>query len=510
MKGKPPIEYFYHDGTRYSVTGDDRLAMSHFHEINNYKLGLRRSNVNNLAQVTGIKYFMDGTEAHVLFDHGMEKIDIIAPIIEPVPEPREIPMEIIIPCFVVTGDERYSSEVKGFIACLSGTFEGPYQFFKRIEKDEEVVLEGFYHEGFEIYDEELAFDHRKILSKLDNEIDGTLYYHKPSGKAPDEERAADGPEFGGWTQTFTCSQTYCYEDAVGDDGMMAISIFDVGVGGGGTQYGWQLQFDGGDICLAYGETPTFGGHYQCKHSIVLVVSAEEPPDMDDVQAQIDAWVETHRGLTIEDCGYLHENTITFTDTQHVVNNFGSFLDSAVNDSLRVNDEGVIYSTYLLEMSQQETFQTTWNDRTWQEEEYGSTMCDGCYTLEQTWMNELMFVLNDGDKHSVTNFFEWDYHYKYRGVYGLGIVYHRPDSGEALGLSSVFAGPSDGSYTNIGFSYLGPREAPLKGSVTFPIVPDGIDRYVIIPDVINMPDSSELEGKVRGHIFLGLIQKTIAE
>jgi len=124
-------KFFVHQGTQYKYSGNEGLAHSHFHEVRNHLLGIKRTNVNNLPIVYGTKRFDDGTVAQYQLIHGREIVNVVAPIIpvmiveENVARTIIEEIEQIVPVFRST-DNNY------WVACLSGTFEPEYYLFNNI------------------------------------------------------------------------------------------------------------------------------------------------------------------------------------------------------------------------------------------------------------------------------------------------------------------------------------------------------------------------------------------
>jgi len=128
-----PTKNFTHDGTQYALTGDHERAHSHFHEARAHLGKMKMINVNNLPIISGIKYFDDGSVATFKVVHGKEDIHIISPMtqlggeVPPVPKKSVDEVEKIVP--VIRSDDNLH-----WIACLSGTFEGPYYYFPNIHE----------------------------------------------------------------------------------------------------------------------------------------------------------------------------------------------------------------------------------------------------------------------------------------------------------------------------------------------------------------------------------------
>lgn len=129
MREKAVSRNFVHQGTNYAYVGNEKTADSHFHEVRSHLLGMKRTNVNGLPIQFGSKRFDDGTVAHFQLMHGQERVIVDAPVYEPSPnpEPRKVIEEVeqIVPMMRSTDNQWW-------VACLSGTFEGPYYAFENI------------------------------------------------------------------------------------------------------------------------------------------------------------------------------------------------------------------------------------------------------------------------------------------------------------------------------------------------------------------------------------------
>jgi hypothetical protein len=123
--------FFIHQGTEYKYSGNEGLAHSHFHEVRNHLLGIKRTNVNNLPIVYGTKRFDDGTVAQYQLIHGREIVNVSAPI-PPVISGEEHVRRTIIEEIEQIVPVIRSIDNQYWCACLSGTFNGPYYIFKNI------------------------------------------------------------------------------------------------------------------------------------------------------------------------------------------------------------------------------------------------------------------------------------------------------------------------------------------------------------------------------------------
>lgn len=177
MKGRPKGRYFFHDGTAYGLYGNQGLAMSHFHELRAHLHQLKRVNVNQLPIVFGTKEFDDGTVARYQLIHGREKVMVFAPSYrkeQAIELEKVIKMqdERIVPCIMARDNS-------GFVACLSGTFDGPYLWFPNHDYPWEWLTD----KGAYDYDEEDTLKNMTLLSTLSS--GETLSFLDPTGMVPD-------------------------------------------------------------------------------------------------------------------------------------------------------------------------------------------------------------------------------------------------------------------------------------------------------------------------------------
>jgi len=399
----------------------------------------------------------------------------------------------IVPCFIVTGDEPYSEEIVGYIACLSGSFLGPYQFFVKPSGDDKAVLEGFYHSGFEDYVAATAFPASKFLAVC---AEKTILYFLPSGTAPADARVTQSADFGGWEQTEECGDVEFYDGQDGD-WVWSNAMSTNPIGGGGT-YWYDLLFDGVFVATNYKDIVEFSGWYFMRHGGFACTGGEDFPV--ECLENRGAWKTSFS--PIAGCQHSFTNTNSFDDTQITNHESSVFLDEWPNGSIRLNNV-LTKSAYLLDKWTSYTSSHTWNYRpipspyynTW-----GSLPCSGCSEVVTSFTDEL-FIVVDGISRSITSHFSWGLDRKYRGMDGNGLVYHNTTTPKAL--AAVQSGSADGDYTDMAFIYVGPAAETLNGSISLSIVnPESADRYVLIPDVAGVPP--DIEGRVRGQIFLGVL------
>lgn len=170
------MKSFFHDGTKYTITGNNNLAMSHFHEVRAHLHNMKLANVYDLSILTGIKNFDDGTEVTYSLIHGIEEITIDAPI-ETEKNPEKIvekPIDRILPVMRCT-ENRY------WVVCLSGTFEPPYMVFKNI---------------FDIPEDEMDDN---VENEMDNKLisvrgDMQLFFVAQTGLMPDKISSTEIPD----------------------------------------------------------------------------------------------------------------------------------------------------------------------------------------------------------------------------------------------------------------------------------------------------------------------------
>ena len=180
--------YFNHDGVSYTINGSFALAISHFDTARAQMHQLEMNNVNNLEQVASEKYFDDGTIISCQVVHGIKQTIISAPpsgqhvTVEKgvKKETIEIPQEYerVVPIILVT--DQYSTAI-GFVVCMSGTFEGPYQFFPN---PEDYPYESLYSEWCDVDLDETLEDMTKLGELMMSESDAPveLFYLRPTGE----------------------------------------------------------------------------------------------------------------------------------------------------------------------------------------------------------------------------------------------------------------------------------------------------------------------------------------
>ena len=503
-----PTKTFTHNGTQYALTGDHQRAHSHFHEARAHLGKMKMINVNNLPIISGIKYFDDGSVATFKVVHGKEDIHITSPMAQlgggvssEKKGTREI--ETLIPCFIVTAADEYSDEIVGYIASMGGSFTGPYQWFNVPANDGTAVLEGFYHEGFMYYNADLAFAHMRPLSVYE-EVGETLYFYRPSGLAPEESRADDGPDSSSGAKTEACGSLTFY-DGADDEWVWTAAMSDNPISGSEI-YGYEQLFDGVSVGDKYEQTITYGGHYLVGHGEESCKSLEEgeppPSSCYDAIAAFKASFEFPVS-----CLHVFDNTNSFDEYTLTETKIETFLDDFPNGNIRLN-EVLDDSAYLLESWDNAVDIHTWNHQPLPSpynNDWGSLPCDGCFTEDVSWANELFIVVDNGARQSVSGAFSWGMARKYKGMDGEGLVYHKTGENSTT-LAAVKSGASDaegnGNYTDMAFIYLGPVAEGFDGSVSFPIENQGGDEYVVIPNVAGAPINTEY--RVRGQIFLGLV------
>lgn len=185
-------KYFNQGGVSYTVNGDSELADLYLHSAKAQMHQLEMNNVFQLAQVASDKVFDDGTVIGCSIVNGVKQTIISGPIEEEAISgedkkrkvEREHISEQIVPLIMVTDidDEGPSYRpdpvegiVLGFIACMSGTFEGPYEFFPNTH---EYSHNEFWTEFSSWQLEDTLADGTVLADKIDK----SLCYIKPTGE----------------------------------------------------------------------------------------------------------------------------------------------------------------------------------------------------------------------------------------------------------------------------------------------------------------------------------------
>lgn len=474
-----------------------------------------RSNTSfqNLKINANVTNFFDDTgrivgTIYMQVVNGAENIVVTVPIVKIPVEKREEELwlpeteltQFIVPCFIVTDEDSFSEKVIGYIASTGGTWTGPYRFFPN--NDTDIVMESFYNEGQEEYDADLALENRRLLA---NEGDaGSLYFFKPSGTVPAEERATEGAASGGVTTDHSCGgisfvdgsdATYLWSNAISED---TIST-------SGSPYGWDLLFDGITVGRKYEQYANTYGTYLVSRgwTSCTPVGAECAAAM--------AAFRTNEDVFASDCEYAFGTTISFDRYSDTETEGEIFLDDYLDWSIRLNGS-IDSSVYLTERWEQTSSSHSWNHRPLPNPYaavFGSLPCDGCTDTNNQWKNELLISVDAGEKISVSAAFEWGDWYKFSGVYGAGVVYHKSEgSDNSISLATVLAGPTNeggsGYFSEMAFIYAGSAANDLEGSVSFPLQnPEGsTDRYCLIEGLEQASDGTER--RIRGQIFLGTI------
>jgi len=501
-------------GDRYKA---EQLSLAHTQRL--LRTFRENSAFQSLQQNKHEENFFDETGAYIgkisiqnVF--GVETVIVDVRPEKPTPQKeewklRQRQVDTLIPCFICTGEANYSREIVGIIASLGGSFTGPYYWFSKLEDDDALVMEAFYHEGFMYYDAAVAFEHMRILS-ISN--DKTLYFFRPSGLAPADSRAEDGPDYGSIVQTESCGAVAWY-DGADSEWVWTAAMAHNPIGGGGV-VGFDQLFDGGYIGDKYRLTVSYAGSYFVGHAEDSCTALEEgqPPPQSCYDA-IDAFKVAFEFPA--SCTHTSSNTNSFDRYETTITVTETFLDDFPNGNIRLNGT-IAASVYLLERWQQDKTVYTWNHQPLPSpynNEWGTLQCPGCYSEDLTWQVELFIVADNGARQSITAAFAWEPMRKYRGLDGEGIVYHKSEApGESISLAVAKSGVADingdGDLTDMAFVYIGPAADEFQGSVSFPLLNQGYDDYVEIPEVIGMPE--DVTYRVRGQIFLGIIRTIVEE
>lgn len=497
--------------TKIELKGDkykaEQLSLAH---VDRLLYIFRRNNSFNDLQIAAHREpIFDDTgafvgEVYMQTAHGAENVIVTCPAggkkeTKELWHKRPEMVEQLVPCMIVTGPEQYSTEIIGYIACLSGSFLEPYVFFPKPENEvEPTTIEGFYVEGFEDYDEEKALDNYKVLSTAGGK---TLTFVKPTGTAPDDSRATQGPETGGGARVETWGDVE-YVDFTDATWVATYGIATKTLGGGWTS-GWELLFDGSLVTTNYSNSPSFDGYY-----LALVDSygcselgQPPPPECFSGREEFKTLGHTPPGL---------EWIIEFEDIQSNSLFFGDFLDEWPNGAIRL-DEALADGAYLTTEIHRDTTFRAWNQQpfpTPYEWTFSSLPCTGCSESSAVWRQDL-YITVDNAKKNVTTAYGLGAHYDYSlsSGYGCNVVYHKP-ADVAIALATVEFGPTteEGgiiSWDTMAFIYQGPAAEDFQGSVSFTQLSDNLDRYIEPP--VTLPEG--VTGRVRGHIFLGVLRTT---
>ena len=402
----------------------------------------------------------------------------------------------LIPCIIVTKPESYSEEIVGYIVCMSGSFLGPYVYVEKPEDDDKAVIEGFYHEGFQYYVEDLALPGMHQLGIAPDQK--TLYYFKPSGLAPDDGRATQSDYEGGFEQTSTCGPVY-FADFNDATYSYTVAISENPLSGGGT-YGFKHLFDGATMFAANQETVNYSGYHDIRRGDFSIT----PPDL--------AAVANYKATEVfsPDCEYSAFNTFKFETFEDSTTLLGQFIDDWANGAIRLN--GVLgESAFLHTIETLVARLRAWNDLGVPTPYHTEFSATGYTSTTEDISTELFITVDNGARQSVTAAFGW-------GTYGYtlssgnsDLVYHKGDGTASISLASVRCGPYNGistTYTDMAFIYLGPSVNDFAGSVSFPTEADGADHY-LLPSAFGLSDEA-IEGKIRGQIFIGIIREQYVE
>lgn len=215
MKGKPPSRYFFHNGTKYVFTGNERLAMSHFHELRAHLSLMKMTNIQKLPIIFGTKEFDDGTTARFQLIHGQEYINVFAPRYIKTREKEFEKVlieesEMIVPTIITY---NAAGQFIGFTICKSGTFEPPYQFFP----NQTAFPSSNWFTDREAFLEANLEDYPKDKLKLSQDLvfDDEIFLISPDGEYPTENS-----DFNSFAPTGSDDQPG-YINTVGDGPEMA-------------------------------------------------------------------------------------------------------------------------------------------------------------------------------------------------------------------------------------------------------------------------------------------------
>lgn len=524
MKGKPPSRYFFHDGTQYVLTGNERLAMSHFHELRAHLNLLKMTNVQALPIVFGSKEFDDGTNAKFQLIHGRERINVFAPSIQlfSAEESKEFiteDNEQIIPCMLVV-DTFDTPSIVGYIACLSGSFLGPYQYFAAPLNDATTVVEGIIAQGMPSYVEELAFKDNRLLSTA---FDGsTLSYVKPSGAVPEGEGRITsnttvntiGNEAieiynndGSWL--FFEDDIWLYTDAVGTTSLTRNQKLKI-----------QLLLDGNELFESYDNSYLNTGNYHIKLGAGLACGAQYSECREDINAlmatEIPNLAFAHSHLNTYK---LAENLDYDEERSYIVVNMSNGISTGIRSNESYDKSGFLKVVVI-----DHEVRDSWND-TGLPSPYNNTtsssMCSGCYVYTTDIRSSLLYAVIDvAEEHNISTFFEWDIvewdeEYFDIRLYDYSepeseayLVYHKPgENSTPIFLASAIAYLEYASYEDGGemaYVYVGPSADGVNGSVSFPVA-NWSEPFINVSEAFPNMFKEDFIGGLMGDVFLGKIK-----
>jgi hypothetical protein len=502
-----PTKTFTHQGTQYALTGDLDRAYSHFHEARAHLGKMKRMNVNELPIISGQQSFDDGSIATYKLVHGKEDIHITSPMaqleVKPTKEEKGSTEEIeqIVPVI-------RSIDNTHWIACMSGTFEGPYLHFPNIF---EIPVEAF--------DDNIETDlDGQLISIGDNEYDGSinapeLYFIAQTGVRPEEDDLdwTDG-ESSGEAGTLTWSATpeiaKCY-DLYGNWIMDAMAVGAYSPTPGVT-YSSRLTLWGGDYAPYYTEFSSSSGgkvadnvpHYAI-HSDAVFASDPSPPSDEEMRLQVkekfDSWYAIEASLNPP---FKDWNVRYYENTSSHIQSEQSLFDA--ENSIRAERGGSSKSCSGYSIHEQSSTttrtqnypypSTTQTSNGWV---YGG---DAIYTTTETESFSDYFQVDDRKyllaEHS-------GYYPAYVPAYFNKMKYYNTDSIAAItGMMSAGIREDGGTYSWFKYYYVGPNNHNEITETVFG-TDNGAWRH-IIPNVEGIDDTVMFEGE----IFLGLVKYEI--
>lgn len=142
------VRDFVHQGTNYSIEGNYRQAMDHFHELRTHLHKMKLDNVNCLPIISGQQEFDDGTVATFSLVHGKEIVKVFAPDpgVEDADEDEMVPKEwdedaLVIPMLRVY-DAPMGNHL-GWAVYYTGRLEDGKCFFYEWDNDPDIPVYDF-------------------------------------------------------------------------------------------------------------------------------------------------------------------------------------------------------------------------------------------------------------------------------------------------------------------------------------------------------------------------------
>lgn len=423
-------------------------------------------------------------EIYIQIVHGAEDVIVTVPPVgkEVKKEKRKI-IEVISQIVPVIR----SIDNAHWIACMSGTFDGPYVHFPNTKDISDDV--------FYVFDSELEY-HNKLISTGSVYIsDGTtfpdLYLIAPTGEQPDED--GDHPEEYEWVDNSTSDSTYQY-------GGYSIWICPDGKLGGyrddfsGNEYNHILK----NLHVFYNEVDGLIFSLNTDHSLSrawIVCSVAEEPGPVTEQDVVDncggrdySWITqtVFFDATPGGGGLSFEDGLTTQNGQS---------DTPWSGSYSVRAERAIIQNFAVCYRTTETYYTATDNYPFEPCTSGETLTtqedSSTFYCDYIRVDSEVFPLRDRTPSAFPKFFQQD------------IRYYNTDRGEATtALIASNKGNIETNYERWLYYYVGPNSEGDLATTEF--IPESEGIYHIIPNVSGIDDDVFFGGKV----FLGLVKYEI--